>query len=442
MKGFSLIQEKREEYNRVEEEVLRLASPGIRPGLSRIARLLNILGNPERTVRVIHLAGTNGKGSTGAFLERIFRSAGYVTGFYTSPHLIALGERFLRKGVPLPPERWHEALQRVREALPLMPPGEVPSYFEMVSALAFLMAVSEGVELLILETGMGGRYDATNLRAPVVASVITTIAMDHQEYLGNTLQEIGAEKFAIIRPRSFASFRGGTPELERDFLAAAARVKARGHLFSRSCGISSVAPTPEGSCFSFAQEDLVLPEICISLRGRHQVDNAAHALSVAWHLRENFPRLRKEHLLEGLREASWPFRGTLFPGEPPLFVDGVHNPEGAQAFAAMVQERWRDLPEKVLIFSCMKDKDAPGMLGLLSETADHLICTSVPGLERSARSEDLQKIALSQGWISCEACSSPLEALERGRSRGSLVLICGSLYLLGYMASEGGFPLA
>jgi dihydrofolate synthase/folylpolyglutamate synthase len=333
-------------------------------------------------------------------------------------------------------------LKRVEEALPLMPLEEVPSYFEIVTALAFLMAVSEGVELLILETGMGGRYDATNLRAPVKASVITTIAMDHQEYLGNTLEEIGAEKFAIFRPRSFASFRGGAPELEARFLAAAERVKARAHLFSHSCTISEVGPTPEGNRFSFSEGDLVLPKVSISLRGRHQVDNGAHALSVAWHLREHFPRLRREHLLEGLQKASWPFRGTLFPGEPPLFADGVHNPEGARAFAAMVAERWNDLPGKVLIFSCMKDKDAPQMLDLLRGTADHLICTCVPGLERSARSDDLREIALSRGWVSCEVCSSPLEALERGKSRGSLVLVCGSLYLLGYMASEGGFSLS
>ncbi len=441
MERFSMIRREKKGYDEVEERIIRLASPGIRPGLSRIARLLSILGNPERISPVIHLAGTNGKGSTGAFLERILRSAGYVTGFYTSPHLVALGERFLRKGIPLPAREWLEALKTVEEALRKMPPSEIPSYFEIVTALAFLLGSTAGTEVLILEAGMGGRYDATNLRAPVKASVITTIGEDHQEYLGNTLEEIGEEKFAILRPRIFASFRGGDPGLEANFLRAAGRVKARGHLFSRSCAISEIEPTPEGSRFSFAEGDFCLREVAVSLRGRHQVDNGAHALSVAWHLRQDFSRIRKEHLMEGLRKASWPFRGTLFPGDPPLFADGVHNPEGAQAFAAMVRERWKDLPEKVLVFSCMKDKDAPRMLDLLRGTAEHLICTSVPGLDRSASGEGLRKIALSRGWSSCESCSSPLEALERAKSRGNLVLICGSLYLLGYMASEGGFPL-
>ncbi|HPJ25094.1 MAG TPA: folylpolyglutamate synthase/dihydrofolate synthase family protein [Synergistaceae bacterium] len=441
MERFSLIRKEQKGYDEMERRILRKASPGICPGLSRISRLLRILGNPEKAIPVVHLAGTNGKGSTGAFLERIFRAAGYATGFYTSPHLLALGERFLVRGVPLPASAWCRAWEKTEKALGEIPSSEVPSYFEILTALAFLMAVSSGVEVLILEAGMGGRFDATNVSAPVKASVITTIGMDHQEYLGNTLEEIGEEKFAILRPRSFATFRGGIPFLEENFLRRARKVGARGHLFSRNCVLSEMKTTSEGSLFSFAEGELFLSSVALSLRGKHQVENGAHALSAAWHLRESFPAIRKEHLLQGLRETSWPFRGSLFPGEPPLFVDGVHNPEGAGAFAAMVQERWKDCPGKVLVFSCMKDKDFSQMLDLLRGCASHIICTSVPGMERSASAEILEKTARSRGWTSCESCASPLEALNRAKARGNLVLLGGSLYLLGYLLSKGAFPL-
>ncbi len=441
MELFRIVQKEREGYDALERAMIRTASPGIRPGLSRISRLLRMLGNPEKTLPVIHVAGTNGKGSTGAFLERIFCSAGYVTGFYTSPHLVALGERFLVKGLPLSSKEWLREWETIEALLAPLPLSEIPSYFEILTALAFLLAKRAEVEVLILEAGMGGRYDATNVAAPVKASVITTIGEDHQEYLGHTLEQIGEEKFAIVRPRSFASFRGGVPVLEENFLRAVRRVGGREHLFSRSCEVRNAEPTPKGTRFSFEEKDLLLPRVEVSLLGRHQVENGAHALSVAWNVRETFPRIEKNHLLRGLKEAFWPFRGSLIPGNPPLFADGVHNPEGAQAFAAMVKERWQDLSGKVLVFSCMKDKDAPRMLDSLRGCAEEIICTSVPGVDRSSSAKDLREIALSRGWKLCEACPSPVEALERAKSRGSMVLVGGSLYLLGYLASKEALPL-
>ncbi|MDR1730961.1 MAG: bifunctional folylpolyglutamate synthase/dihydrofolate synthase [Synergistaceae bacterium] len=439
----------------LEELIAKHASPGIRPGLDRIMRLLSLLGDPQGAYPAVHVVGTNGKGSTCAMLNSVFREAGRRTALYTSPHLESPGERLLIDGRPLSPIRWKTAAERVLRALSADSTlrSDPPSYFELVTAMAFLLAAEEKTEIAVIEAGLGGRLDATNLLSNVVCSVICSISMDHTEYLGDTLEKIAAEKFAVVRGGTPACFLGDRTELIPLFEEFCARVGAFPFIVGRDALVSPAELSEEGCVFDFSASGLNLPKVRTGLIGGYQVSNAALALLTLSRLRERFPWLSESVIRAGLQKARWPGRFEILScdGERPILVlDGGHNPDGVEKFAESLASLWGD--KKIgIVYGVMKDKDYPACLGILNGlkekgSAPALYATCVPGMERSLKPGALAEYARQMSWRNeVDAYDDPLDAIDRAREENDVVVVCGSLYLIGWVRPRlrsGGDPTA
>jgi dihydrofolate synthase/folylpolyglutamate synthase len=379
----------------------------IKLGLRNTELLLHALDNPERSFTAVQIAGTNGKGSTAAMLDSICRAAGIRTGLYTSPHLVSITERIHISGSDITPEDFARHATTVRAvAEDLLARHEIytlPTFFEHVTAIALLAFREAPVELAILETGLGGRLDSTTAANAAIVG-ITQIAMDHEEYLGNTLASIASEKAAVIRPGVTAVIGQQDPE-------------ALAVLLER-CKNVGVDP--------FLTTDYT--DLNLNLRGRHQIKNASVAIRVAEALRLHGFSISAEQIGFGLATATHPGRLELIP---PFLLDGAHNPAGAQALREYLDE-FHDGP-LTLIFGAMRDKKLDQIAEILFPIADCLILTTIQN-PRSASIETLAPLAkkLTRGVVSETANSA--EAIRTAlaqTSPGDLICITGSLYLIG-----------
>lgn len=393
---------------------------GIRPGLDRVRAILDRLGNPERSFRTIHIAGTNGKGSTAAFLSSILVTAGHRTGRFTSPHLINFSERFLIDGKEPEADRLALLLERVLNNAP-----EEATFFEIVTALAATLFYDEGIELAVMEAGMGGRSDAT-AALPGIMTLITPISLDHCKYLGDTLERIATEKVSIAEP--------GTPiicapqkQCVRDII----------RLFS-NCGECRTV---------FSGDDFhstwITPEIleyrginCESYRcrpgipGRYQSINAALAIAAAEIMNELGICVPHDAVTQGIESASWPGRMELIPGTPRLLLDGAHNPAGA----AVLSEELHDFHYErlLLVAGVMHDKDVATMLPPLARRAAKCFCVA-PAIERAMSDNELATMLKGMG-VEATACGSVARGLEAARNEArpdDLILVTGSLFTVG-----------
>jgi dihydrofolate synthase/folylpolyglutamate synthase len=417
-------------FDEVEERMSGLAYPGIRPGLSRIARLLGVLGHPERSFPAIHVVGTNGKGSTSVLIESVLRCAGYKTALYTSPHLHHFGERLRMGGRLVDPESWHHAIGAVEAAL--HETGEAPTFFEISTAAAFLLIASENTEVAVVEAGLGGRLDATNILPRVLVSVLTTIGLDHGEYLGSSLPGVAAEKFAVLRPAGRSCFAGGNEELESMYQERCAFLKNLGMNLSSSASWSVKKIDQAGTVF-----DVVLPshayrDLETGLIGRHQAANAVNALAALFLLPREIIPLSEKQIREGFRKARLPGRFDIRKiKDGTIILDGAHNPQGTAALVETVSEVFPGEGISI-VFASMGDKDYRQSLDLLRNLKGDLFLTQVPGMERSANPGHLLEAAENQsGWPGgVTVMESPQHALEEALKTNGTVLCCGSLYLL------------
>jgi dihydrofolate synthase/folylpolyglutamate synthase len=423
-------------FDDVEKLIAAHASPGIRPGLERIGRLLSLLGNPQAAYPAVHVVGTNGKGSTCAFLASVFGAAGLRTALYTIPHLESPGERLLIDGRPLTPERWRsaagEAVRCLTEDASLR--EDPPSYFELVTAAAFLLAREEKAGILVAEAGLGGRLDATNLLSDVACTVVASISMDHTEYLGDTLEKIAREKFAVIRPGVPACYLGDAPELTdlfEEFCADA----GQGLIVSRDARVDAVDVTEEGCVFDFAAPGLELKGVRTGLIGLYQVSNAALALAALSRLRGRFGCLTDPAVREGMRAARWPGRLEIVSRSPLIVLDGGHNRDGVTKLAGSVRGLWGGQGKKIgVVYGAMKDKDYPSCLNILNGLDVSFYATCVPGMERSLTAAALAGEARRLTWRgAAEPFENPLDAVKRATAENDVVLVCGSLYLIGWI---------
>ncbi len=411
----------------------RAASPGIRPGLARIARLAACLGHPERAFPSVQIVGTNGKGSTAATLDSIARASGLLTGRYTSPHLVSPGERTTVGGEPLSPDDWEEGAERLFSALRDEPrlKGSPPTLFELLTLLAFERFARLGVDLAVVEAGMGGRFDATSLLGEVLAVGITPIGLDHQEYLGDTLEAIGQEKFAVVRPGRPALFAGEPEGLIPLFRERCRRIGARDSVPEREgWTLEGVSPSLEGTSFSLEGPEFPRALLRTPLIGPHQARNAAFAVALAWTLRERFPRIDPVAVAKGVARTEWPGRLQVLRSSPLLLLDGAHNAHGIAALVRAV-EALRPPSPVVLVFAGMRDKDLEGELGQLRVLGDDLILSEVPGNPRSASASDLARRARAVGWPNVRAVPDPIEAIRWAFQSGQTTIACGSLYFVG-----------
>lgn len=424
-------------FDDIEKLVTRYASPGIRPGLERIERLLSVLENPQGLYPAAHGVGTNGKGSTCAMLASVFKAAGYKTALYTSPHLESPGERLLVNGLPLAPERWMTAAVKVtaaveRDAVLAIDP---PSYFELVTAVAFVLMAEEKVDIAVVEAGLGGRLDATNLLSNVVCTVIASISMDHTDYLGDTLVKIAAEKFAVVRPQTPACYLGDADALIPLFERTCECAGAEPFTVSKDVKVNSVHITDSGSAFDFTAPDLSMKKVSIGLIGRYQVANASLALLALSRLRKRFGRLTESAIREGLSDARWPGRLEIIARKPLIVLDGGHNRDGVAKLSESVAELWRG--KKIgFVYGVMKDKDYPQCLEVLNALKPSFYATCVPEMERSLTSAALGEYVQRMEWRNSPRASgygNPLDAVDAAAKENDIVIVCGSLYLIGWV---------
>jgi len=405
---------------------------GIKLGLENIATLCLALGNPQNRFLSVHVAGTNGKGSVSAMLAEITREHGLRTGLYTSPHLARVEERIRVDGASIAPKRFRELLAGLKSVIDrLMAEGRLayhPTYFEVVTALAFLEFAGRDVEVAVLEVGMGGRFDATNVVRPLV-SIITTIARDHETHLGSTLGKIAFEKAGIIKPGIpvVCGVRGG-PALREIRRVARERGAPLTEVFGPGRTLEC-AKIREGYRFVYADENGRYA-FSPGLAGRHQGDNAAVAIAAAEVLSRIWRPLEKAKILAAIRETQWEGRLETVRRRPLVVLDGAHNVEGVTALASHIKDVIRR--PVVLVFAAMKDKDLRSMTRILFPAASTVVLTRVP-YKRSASPEDLLAAAPPfKGRVLLEPDTRRAVDLALAESQGRApVIIAGSLFLIG-----------
>ncbi len=376
-------------------------------GLERISAVLDALGNPQKAYRVVHVAGTNGKGSTCAMIAAGLQAAGVRTGLFTSPHLIAPTERIQVDGMPVSQAQFSRAFDVVHEAAAALDLDAHPSYFETVAAMAFWLFRELRVETAVVEVGLGGRLDATNVVEPAL-TVITPIDLDHQVFLGETIQQIAAEKAGILKRGVPAVFARQRPEAEEVLAARAAElgIRVRG---AADFDIRDLEINARGSRFS---------EIDVPLAGAHQVDNAVTAA------------LALEELgfsPAGIAETRWPGRLEHISPNPDIVLDGAHNPAGARALVRYLETYYSDR-KRWMIFGAMRDKAVAEMAEILFPLAHELILTAAD----SPRSlPPVELAALAGRGRAVANIGAALQIAAREASADDAIIITGSLFLVG-----------
>ncbi len=412
-----------------KEYLESLSMFGIRPGLENTVELLKRAGNPEHDLKFIHIAGTNGKGSAGAMLECALRASGFTTGFYSSPHLIDIRERFRVNGIAVPQDDFDRYAAELADAARRdTGKGCCFTYFEFTTVLAAMIFARAGVDVVIWETGMGGRLDATNAVTPV-ASVITNIALDHQAYLGDTIEKIAAEKAGIIKP-GIPVFLGVMPE------SAHSVFEERAWRQGAPCFDASPAPLEKSSyrfCGGVAGQEFEFEGrlVRLPLLGAMQRTNFRLVAAVLKFLVRRLG-LDYDRALAGLAGVRWPARCQMLHSR--LLVDGGHNPDGLAALSEALREIFPG--EKfTVVFAGFRDKDVASSLKLIAPVAGAFRFVPLHESDRPCYSgEELCRMAAEAGIdVPCRADANALLAVNAALTDGSgrRVLSAGSLYLAG-----------
>ncbi len=418
------MKDNRSEY-RYQKTIERLNRKGRVFGLETMTRLLDLLDHPERDLKIIHVAGTNGKGSTIAFLDAILRKSGYSVGRYISPTIFCYEERFGINGGFISGDRLEEYYACLEEVTARMEEKglNTPTLFEAETAIALMFFRDEKVDYALIEAGLGGASDATNAVETTFLSVITSISEDHKDVLGDTVEAIALQKAGIIRP--------GVPvvlavnrESVADVVKKAAEKAGSECLCIRPGDYRILEEGPTGNRFFFREESY-----SIRLPGRHQAENAVTAVRAALllHTMPGGEKITIRAVKEGLEEARWPGRLELIRRDPPFYLDGAHNPDGALKLAAFLEKHFTN-KRIIYIMGVLKDKDYPGMLSCLIPLASH-VYTFTPGNPRGLSAQDLAAAVRSRS-VETTVCGDVNEAVELALARekeADCFVLCGSL---------------
>jgi len=392
-------------------------------GLERISTVLEALGNPQDRCRFIHVAGTNGKGSTCAMIESAVRCFGWRTGLFTSPHLSEPTERIAINGAPVPVEVFTEAFNRVHLAVEgLLETGAIDlhtTYFETVTAMALVIFAEAQTDVVVLEVGMGGRLDATNVVQPELC-VITPIDFDHEAWLGRSLEAIAGEKAGILKPGAPAVFARQRAEVE-PVLEARAQQLAIPYTWARNWPVSAVSVDARGSRFTLSGERML--HIRCPLAGAHQVENARTA-AVALALLG----IPDSAIEQGIAHTQWPGRLELVSKSPEILIDGAHNPAGARALAAYIDQFYAGRRVR-MIYGAMRDKAVEEVCGILFPRAEQVIATA-PDQPRALQPQAIQQIADHPHVTIARTLREALDLVWDAGPQDA-IFITGSLYLVG-----------
>ncbi len=414
--------------------------------LERMQELVDRLGNPERAMRTVHVAGTKGKGSTSAMIGCILRASGIRTGVFSSPHLDRVEERMTVDGVECPAEDLVElvetlmpiieAMDRDRAATGEQPAG--PTYFEIITALALLHFVRCGVDTAVLEVGLGGRLDSTNVCLPEVA-VITSISLDHTQQLGNTVELIAAEKAGIVKP-GVPLVSGVTAPGPREVIRSICRQRGS-RLIELGTDFDVEYRAPRGLADRDSRgeidfedrsgEPVRLRSLPLGMVGRHQAVNAAVALAAIGQLRRMGHAILDEQILSGLAAARCPARIEVVGRRPTVIIDGAHNVASIEALIAAIEQSF-SARKKILVFATTQDKDIAGMMRLVLPFFDEIILTRYRLNPRAVPPKELAAIAARLTGRACRVCSKPVDAWNAARASAGpedLVCVAGSFFL-------------
>ena len=398
------------------DRLFALEKFGIKLGLDNIRALLAALGNPEQAWPSIHIGGTNGKGSVAAMVERALRASGLHTGRYTSPHLDRIEERVAIDGVPVDGATFDSVTGDVFAVVDeLMRGGTLtvtPTFFEVSTAVAFEIFRRQHVEVGVVEVGLGGRFDATNVLTPRIAA-ITSIALDHERHLGRTLPEIAFEKAGIAKP--------GVPlvvgHVPREAEARIAKVAAE-----------VGAPIVDAHATT---TDRKYPPLTLALPGRHQLENAAVAVAILEKWSAMVSHVSTDAIVTGLTSCEWPARleWLRLPRGGEVLIDAAHNPAGAAALASYLQDTRS--PKLPIVFAAMADKDVAGMIKALEPVASMFVATAVPHPRARPAGEMAAEIRKHAAPVHVIAAATPEAAVSRALEHAPKVVAAGSIYMVG-----------
>ena len=405
--------------------------------LENIAILAERLGRPDRAYPSAHIAGTNGKGSTAAFLESILRRSGFRTGLNTSPHLEKINERIRVNGEEISDEAFAETFTRIQVLNEeLLAAGKLrahPTYFECVTAMAFECFARERVDFGVFEVGLGGRLDATNILTPVV-SVITRVDFDHESFLGHSLAEIATEKAGILkpgvplilaeqRPEALEVIRAHANELACPLILTGAAFRIEKEWTENGCSRASVTENESGWSFTLSPQ----------LPGKFQIQNSLNAVAAARYLQNRGYRVSDDAMAQGIAEAVWPGRLEKLQADPDVYLDGAHNPAAARELAAFLEQYLAG--RKIwLVFGALRDKAVDEMAGILFPLAAEVIFTQ----PRTTRAISVTRLAeiTSHDAAHFTVVPEPEAALEQALHRAAphdAIVVAGSLYLIGQL---------
>ncbi|MCK9216375.1 MAG: bifunctional folylpolyglutamate synthase/dihydrofolate synthase [Firmicutes bacterium] len=405
---------------------------GFNPGLHRINNLLDLIGNPHKGLKSVLIAGTNGKGSITAMISSIARESGYKVGTYISPHLINITERYLINGENISENDLAKYITFLKEKIDLIKfnGGEIPSQFEVLTALAFLYLKDENVDISIIEVGLGGRYDATNVLNPMI-SVISSINYDHLDILGDSIDKIAYEKAGIIKkngitvlyPQEYIEAEQVIKSISKEQNNKIVDVK-RKNITLNNFGI-------DGQSMDYSYNGVKYNNIELPLLGDHQVINAAVAFTVALLLNDLGFQISEFNIKEGIKKTKWIGRFSIVSYGPLIVLDGAHNVNGVSALSSAIRKYFKG-KELILVMGMLKDKEYDKSVKILASTAKAFVATE-PISERSLKAEEL---ALEAKKYCSNVKIEPLleKAVDiaiKEYTKDSVICIAGSLYLIG-----------
>lgn len=410
--------------NNILEWLYSLHRFGIKPGLERITKILNYLGNPEKRIHTIHIAGTNGKGTTASNIASIFTSAGYKTGLYTSPHLIDFNERIQINGKMIPDDYLVESLRNLKP----MQESINATFFELTTALAFQYFNDNQTEIAIIEAGMGGTNDATNVITPLI-SIITSIGMDHQEYLGNTLEAIATDKAGIIKPKSKVLISDLNINLTKLFEGIADKRGSQLYFLDDLARINDLQVSNFNSLIDFTSMSKNYT-VHSPLLGKHQAWNIVCAATACKLLKDNY-NITENHIKTGIenlyKNVEFGGRYQIINRNPLTIIDVAHNTDSFQKLIELTHEI--GLANQInLCFAIMQDKDISKVVNTIEKNFKKIIITK-PKIERAANPEIIYRYFEEKEKV--KIIEEPRKCLDYLTKKNEPTIYAGSFYLIG-----------
>jgi dihydrofolate synthase/folylpolyglutamate synthase len=422
-------------YKKAIEYIYNLNKYGIKLGLKNITYLLSLFDNPHLQTKTIHVAGTNGKGSTAAIISSILQAANYKVGLYTSPHLVHFQERMMINGEFIAKEEVCTLLERMKPAIYKVANTEGyqhPTFFEVITTMAFLYFYEQNVDFSIMEVGLGGRLDATNVCKPIV-SVITHLDFDHMDRLGNSLSDIAREKGAIIKQNTAVVSAKQFPKAEEVIKNIASEKEAPLYTYGENFQATLLRSELKGNLFHYAGIYNQLNNIYVPLAGEYQVENASLAIAVAELINQKDFMISEDNIINGVKHSQWPGRFEIVREEPMIILDGAHNPNGASQFIFNLK---RLIPDKkiIAILGVFQDKNYPAIIKLIVPQINQLILTMANN-PRATPTEILAKEASQyiskEKIIETNTVPEAIREALRIAQEKEVICITGSLYTVG-----------